>query len=98
RRREDTDDRWRREGGGGVDPEARVRVDAPHEGHVEHPDQAHILDERGLAAQEPRVLQPLVRLSEEWAGHGRRHPPISWRPRERKRAVVRRPRYLAGGL
>src|SRR5262249_27935145 len=64
----------RREGGGGVDPKARVGVDAPHEDHVKHADQAHVLDERGFAAQEPRVLQPLVRLSEERAGHGTRSP------------------------
>ena len=36
--------------------DARVRVRAPQDGRVQHPGQLHVVDERGLAGQEPNVL------------------------------------------
>ncbi len=68
-RREHADDVRECARGIRVDLEARVRVDATRECHVEGPRQAQVVDIEGLAAQQPRILEAPYGLAGEFVGH-----------------------------
>jgi hypothetical protein len=64
--RHDRHDAGGRHRGGRVDPnQARVGVDAAHEGHVELPRMLHVAHVPAASAQEPPVLLPANRRPEE---------------------------------
>jgi len=58
-------------GRGGVDPKACVGMDAADERDVTRAGQTQVVEERGLAAQQPCIFQALEGLSGESRGHGR---------------------------
>ena len=75
--------------------DAGVRVRAPQDGRVQHPGQLHVVDERGLAGQEPNVFTapdrrprcksascpaPLTPAPPGWISAWGRWRPSRWRP------------------
>jgi hypothetical protein len=42
-----------------------MRMDAAHDGHVQHPGHCDVIDEQRFAAEEPRVLCAFDALTEQ---------------------------------